>query len=233
MNNINMGLYGCKGELSGIMALISGILLIVSLSACDKENTPIIYQIHGVVQTPAGDPIPEAAIHIKNYLEPGGFIESTGSSGVSIEFEVTESGGFTILLYRYGSKIPLATIFEGSLQSGRHRIAIADSLLSNGTYRYEITATSQQSERYFLINKPDSVLAGVKPFVRANADGEFSIPVNQLAIGEILRGSDGQNFFVGDSLQLMVTGTDSVIAEKRLKVSLREDAFIELEVQGE
>ncbi|MTI88843.1 MAG: hypothetical protein FH748_12830 [Balneolaceae bacterium] len=206
------------------------LLTTLTITSCDEEDPPAKAQLRGVVNTADGQPVADAAIHIRNYLVPGGFTEPPSSGSTGFEFTVTEEGHFLIELYRYGSNRPLTTLVDEILQTGNHRITIADSLLTNGTYRYTITGTSQQSERYFLVNKPDSALLHTIPFERTNQDGEFTISIRNLALGEIFY--DGKNsILIGDSLKILVQQGDTFTAMDSLKLSRQEDTFIELKSQ--
>lgn len=207
------------------------ITILLLLSACGEKNTLQFGEIRGFVTDTSGEPVNNLSVHIKHHLIPGGFVESSGSGQVRFEFNVTEKGDFLIELFRYASNKPLAVLFEGELPQGRHSIGIADSLLSNGAFRYSINATSQQSTRYFFVNKPDTALPTTVPITETDTEGKFIIDTRSLPLGEILQGPDINNVQVGDSLRLILTEQDSVLSTKSIQVKRNGSVSADFEIK--
>lgn len=212
-------------------ALFYILTVLFFINACGEKNTLQFGEIHGFVTDSSGDPVSDLSVHLKHHLNPGGFVEASGNGQVRFEFNVTEKGDFLIELFRYASNKPLAVLFEGELPQGRHSVGIADSLLSNGAFRYTINATSQQSTRYFFVNKPDTALPATVPFTETDTEGKFIIDTRSLPLGEILQGPDGNNVQVGDSLRLILTNRDTVLSSKSIRVNRKGSVSVDFEIK--
>lgn len=208
--------------------LFIACLLIFTSCFKEEDESKIYADVSGVVNS-GNAPVNGAEIHIKSYLDPGGFAAGdTLGTGVPISLTISNPGVYTLELYRLGASEPIARVFEDTLGLGNQEILIPDSLLSNGVYIYNvINPLDMVSQSNFLVNRPDSSLPNVLPYAYTNSTGEFEIDADYLAIDTRFRRSDDETFVIKDSLQIIVVQNDEIAGRGYLKVK-EESNFIEI-----
>lgn len=205
--------------------------LLFTMNGCfPDDDVPIYENVDGVVLNSAGDPVVDVAIHIRNHFNPGGFIvDENADEPITISFNVQNEDIYIASIFHYGADTTFATFFEDTLSAGQQTITIPDSLLTNGVYGYEVrTSIAQLGANLFLVNKPDSLLPGTRPFTGTSFSGRFSLNANHLALGRSFNTSGGGRFDVTDSLQIMVEMNDEIVHKEEVRVKPDQSNFFEI-----
>lgn len=206
------------------------ILSAVLLSGClNSETEPVYEDVEGVVLS-NGNPLTNVDVHIRNHFNPGGFISGdSDTNGVDITIQLGTRDLITGHLYKNGGEEPIATFIEDTLEAGERTINIPDSLLANGILAYDIRSSSSQlATSLFVINKPDSTLPGRLPFAKTDANGEFNLDVDAISVGQSFRFANGGGFEVTDSLQLIITEGENILAKESVRVLPNQSNFFEI-----
>lgn len=211
-------------------------LLLVTLSliltGCfvNNDSTPVYREAEGVVLE-NGEGVANADIHIRNNFNPGGFSQEPAAPKYMIDFSVRVKALYTLSLFRHGSDSVYNTFFEDTLAAGEHQIQVPDSLLTNGILGYVVRSNQDLvTTRLFLVNKPDSLLPGSLPFTTTNANGEFTLNPDYLALGRSFSSPMG-SFEVTDSLQIYVVQDSTIKAKRGVKYIPNQDNFFEIIVE--
>ncbi|WP_421773350.1 hypothetical protein [Gracilimonas sp.] len=217
------------------MRYTSPLLLVIfslSLSGCffNNDSTPVYREAEGVVLE-NGEGVANADIHIRNKFDPGGFSQEPAATSYTINFSVQIEALYTLSLFRIGSDSVYNTFFEDTLAAGEHSILVPDSLLTNGILGYEVRSNFDMlTSSLFLVNKPDSSLPGSFPLTKTNANGEFTLDPEQLALGRSFTSVSG-GFEVKDSLKIYVVRDSTIQAIKPVKFKPDKDNFFEIIVE--
>lgn len=211
-------------------ALLISCFLILSGCLGAADSPPVYFDVHGEVVTTNGVPLLDKQIHIRNHFENIGFVENRSIEDEYIlRFTASTQGVYTANLFRFQAVSPFITLFEDTLSAGDQELFIADSLLTNGIYEYEIlNQTNVVSSGLFLVNKPDNDLPGTIPFTKTQANGEYTLAEAQLGL------SRNFNFFVGgrleltDSLQIIISDGEKIIKKEYVKVLPEQENFFEI-----
>ncbi len=213
------------------LLVLAGILFVAN--GCFPDNElPNYSEIEGVVLDANGDPIPEANIHIRNHFNPGGFrINENAGTAVTVSFDVNTEDVYTAVLFHHGADSAFAQFFEDTLQTGRHTLTIPDSLLTNGVFGYEVRSDlASLGANLFLINKPDSLLVGTRPFTQTYFRGEFTLNPDYLALGRTFNVAGSGRFDITDSLQIMVEMDGEIAHTEEVRVKPDRSNFFEITV---
>lgn len=206
------------------------ILSAVLLSGCLKSETEPVYEdVEGVVLS-NGNPLTNVEVHIRNHFNPGGFISGqSDTNGVNITIQLATKDLITGHLYKNGGEEPIATFIEDTLAAGERTINIPDSLLTNGILAYDIRSSSSLlAASLFVVNKPDSTLPGRLPFTKTDTNGEFILDVDAISVGQSFRFANGGGFEVTDSLQLIITEGENILAKESVRVLPNQSNFFEI-----
>ncbi|MBO6584742.1 MAG: hypothetical protein JJ953_01415 [Gracilimonas sp.] len=216
------------------MRYTSLLLLVISsltLTGCffNNDSTPVYREAEGVVLE-NGEAVANADIHIRNKFDPGGFSQEPAAPSYTINFSVQIEALYTLSLFRIGSDSVYNTFFEDTLGAGEHSILVPDSLLTNGILGYEVRSNFDMlTSSLFLVNKPDSLLPGSFPLTQTNANGEFTLDPEHLALGRSFTSIAG-SFEVKDSLKIYVVQDSTIQAIKPVKFKPNQDNFFEIVV---
>ncbi|WP_142453902.1 hypothetical protein [Gracilimonas mengyeensis] len=198
------------------------------MTSCLNTDTPDSYRVVEGVVLHNGAPVTDAGVHIRNHFDPGGFVDGENNA-VKIQFETSIPEYFIGELYRYQTSEPFATFFSDSLTVGEYTLTVPDSLLSNGIFAYTIrTERSQGVSSLVVINKPDSLLPGTRPFTNTTAEGEFALSPIPIGFGDSFQSEQRGSFEITDSLEFIITAGDSIFATQKVEVKPNTDNFFEI-----
>jgi len=216
---------------SYLVLLVTSILF---LTGCfgPEEEIPVYFNVHGAVVTTDGEPVVGKKVHIRNHFRDLGFIEDESyEEDYSLRFNAELQTLYTANLFRYGARNPLLTFFEDTLDVGQQELTVADSLLTNGIYGYEVlTPINLVASGLFLVNKPDSLLPNTFPFTTTQANGEYTLNAAYLALGRPFNSSAGGGFELTDSLQIIISDNEKILKKKYVKVLPEQANYFEIVV---
>lgn len=211
------------------LSLIFLISLLIILSGCFPDQEEAIYNdVEGVVLQ-NNTPVPNAEIHIRNHFKSIGFVQNPFYEDYTFTFNALVEGQYTVSVYRFGSEDPFETILQDTLPVGRKEFTIADSLLTNGLYAFEIESPGGQTAgNLFLVNKPDSLLPSTWAIASTNSEGEFTLESSYLYLGNSLRTNFAGLLQVTDSLQIYAVIDSTIEAKKSVRIKPNQANFFEI-----
>lgn len=213
------------------LVLVFGLSIIIT--GCFNDNSPPVYEdVEGVVLTNQGDPLGNVDVHIRNHFEPGGFITGDNDvDGINITIQIESRDLITGHLYKNGGLDPIATFISDTLGTGERTINIPDSLLTNGILAYELRNSARQlASNLFVVNKSDNLLPGRLPFTKTDINGEFILDIEAISVGQSFSTANGGGFVVTDSLQLIITEGDNILAKRKVRVLPDQSNYFEITV---
>lgn len=207
--------------------------ILFALNGCFPDDDIASYKdVEGVVLNSDGDRVMDAGIHIRNHFNPGGFrIDENSGEPMTISFNAPSEDVYIATLFHHGADTTFATFFEDTLSAGQQTLIIPDSLLTNGVFGYEIrTSISQLGANLFLINKPDSLLPGTRPFTGTSFSGEFTLNASHLALGRSFNTTGGGGFDITDSLQILIEMDEQIVHIEEVRVKPDKSNFFEITI---
>lgn len=211
------------------LILLGASLLFFTSCFGPAEELPVYFNVHGAVVTSDGEPVLGKQIHIRNHFRDVGFIENESyEEDYSLRINIEIQDLYTANLFRYQARNPILAFFEDTLSVGQRELTIADSLLTNGIYAYEVVAQSSLiTSGLFLVNKPDSLLPGTLPFTTTQANGEYTLNAAYLALGRTFNATGG-GFEITDSLQIIVSDNEKIIKKEYVEVLPEQENYFEI-----
>lgn len=215
-------------KIKQLVLVVSSVLII---TGCFDDTTPPVYEdVQGVVLS-GGNPLTNVDVHIRNHFDPGGYISGENDrDGINITIQVGTRDLITGRLYKNRGSDPIATFIEDTLGAGEQTINIPDSLLVNGILAYEIRNSTGQLASLFVVNKADSLLPGRLPFTQTGTNGEFILDVEAISVGQSFTTASGGGFEVTDSLQLIITEGDNILAKQKVRVLPDQSNYFEISI---
>jgi|AntRauTorckE6833_2_1112554.scaffolds.fasta_scaffold03194_2 hypothetical protein len=214
------------------LVLLASSLLLFAGCFGPEEEIPNYQNVHGAVVTSSGEPLLDVNVHVRNHFGNVGFIENEPyQENYALQFISNTRDLYTANLFRYGMSDPLITFFEDTLSVGDQRLEVADSLLTNGIYGYEVlNSVNLATSGLFLVNKPDNLLPNTLAFTNTRANGEFTLNSAYLALGRPFDTSNGGGFEITDSLIIIITDNEKILKKEYVHVLPEQSNFFEIVV---
>ncbi|MCA0445286.1 MAG: hypothetical protein LCH54_03555 [Bacteroidetes bacterium] len=202
---------------------------------CTEKDETDEAILSGKVTDTNGNPIVGAKIFYKFYsLETGVSKLAKPNPSTNISFSIPVSEPITVTLHQYYTNNLLATLFEGTPETGNLSISMSTDKyrISNGLYNYKVTGKTINYQGTLVNEILDSgVLLESTPLGVSDSKGEYSILIPVLGIGYTTNRTNATGEVIGtrkikDTIDLIVYVPGKPVQTKSVTIDTKKSSQV-------